>query len=153
MTPDVLPTMRRVAGNLVPDGSLVRDALGMRGVPGCRTLYKDMARAGIPLVDAYDRHADFHSLRYTFCRLMGEVLPIQIVKVLMRHATIALTADLYGKLGIDDLGEKVWSLPSLGIAEDEKTVLVPPVVPEPKQPDRTRPKPLPAKYTRQDSNL
>jgi integrase len=61
-------------------------------------------------VDAYGRHAHFHSLRYTFCRLMGEVLPIQKVKVLMRHATISLTADLYGKLGIDDLGEEVWNL-------------------------------------------
>ena len=52
-------------------------------------------------------------MRYTFCRLMEEVQPIQIVKVLMRHATIALTADLYGKLGIDDLEEKVWNLPSV----------------------------------------
>ena len=25
----------------------------------------------------------------------------------VRHATISLTADLYGKLGIDDLGEEV----------------------------------------------
>ena len=71
-------------------------------------------------MDDYGRHADFHSFRYTFCRLMGEVLPIQIVKVLMRHQTIGLTADLYGKLGIDDLGEKVWTLPSLGISDDTK---------------------------------
>ena len=72
-----------------------------------------MAKAGIAPVDAYGRHADFHSLRYTFCRLMGEVLPIQKVKVLMRHGTIGLTADLYGKLGIDDLGEDVWNLPPI----------------------------------------
>ncbi|MFO0880754.1 MAG: hypothetical protein U0840_25760 [Gemmataceae bacterium] len=35
----------------------------------------------------------------------------------MRHSTIKLTADLYGELGIDDLGEDVWALPPLGVLE------------------------------------
>ena len=87
-----------------------------------------MRKVGIPTVDGNGRHADFHSLLYTFCRLMGEVLPIQIVKVLMHHATIALTADLYGTLGIDDLGEKGWSLPSLGLVGVTPCGLVSPVV-------------------------
>jgi hypothetical protein len=59
------------------------------------------------------RHADFHSFRYTFCSLMGRILPIQKVKVLMRHSTITLTADLYLDLGIDDTAEGVWTLPRL----------------------------------------
>ena len=32
---------------------------------------------------------------------------------LMRHSTSKLTADLYGELGIDDVGEDVWNLPTL----------------------------------------
>jgi hypothetical protein len=31
----------------------------------------------------------------------------------MRHSTIQLTADLYCQLGLADLGEEVWSLPTL----------------------------------------
>jgi len=31
----------------------------------------------------------------------------------MRHSTIKLTADLYGELGMEDVAEEVWILPSL----------------------------------------
>ena len=75
-------------------------------------------------------HAEDHD-GSTICRSMGEVLAIQIVEVLMRHATISLTADLYGNLGIDDLGEKVWALPGLGIAETEDSPSVVPPAPRP----------------------
>jgi integrase len=117
IVPDLLPTMARLAF-LAPRARLVKDGLGC-AVPMVETLYDDLARAKIPRIDAHGRHADFHSFRYTFCRLMGEVLPIQLVKVLMRHRTISLTADLYGQLGIDDLGEAVWKLPPLGIAQGD----------------------------------
>jgi hypothetical protein len=72
-----------------------------------------MARAGIADQDAEGRWVDFHSLRYTFCRLTAEVLPIQVVKRLMRHSTLQLTADLYGELGIEDVTREVWSLPPI----------------------------------------
>jgi site-specific recombinase XerD len=91
-------------------------------IPRARTFRHDLRRAAIERIDAEGRHADFHALRYTFCRLMGEVLPIQKVKVLMRHSTIKLTADLYTVLGIDDLGEDVWNLPKVLPAQDGRPV-------------------------------
>jgi hypothetical protein len=67
----------------------------------------------IPRQDERGRWADFHSFRYTFCTFLGKTLPIQKVKILMRHSTIQLTADLYTDLGLDEVGEGVWSLPRL----------------------------------------
>ena len=77
------------------------------------TLHADLERANIPRQDDQGRWADFHSFRYTFCTLLGKAMPIQKVKVLMRHSTIKLTADLYTDLGIEDLGAEVWNLPTL----------------------------------------
>lgn len=33
----------------------------------------------------------------------------------MRHSTIKLTGDLYGKLSKEDIAEEVWALPALSI--------------------------------------
>jgi integrase len=82
-------------------------------MPRIATLHTDLARAGINRRDENGRWADFHSFRYFFCKQMGQILPIQKVKVLMRHATLKLTADLYGELGMADVAEDVWTLPSL----------------------------------------
>ncbi len=100
---DLLPTLRGTWARLPSAASrLVRDGLGLV-VPRNEVLQADLRAAGIEPVDGEGRHADFHALRYTFCRLMGEVLPIQKVKVLMRHSTIKLTADPHTQLGIDGL--------------------------------------------------
>ncbi len=113
IVPDLQPILAPIWSRLRSASSrLVGDGLGI-AVPRHETLHADLTRAKIERVTEDGRHADFHSFRYTFCRIMGEVLPIQKVKVLMRHSTIKLTADLYGELGIDDLGEDVWSLPPL----------------------------------------
>jgi integrase len=82
-------------------------------VPAIVTLVEDLKAAKVERVDVQGRRADFHSFRYTFCRLMGERLPIQKVKALMGHSTIKLTADLYGELGMEDVAEDVWALPPL----------------------------------------
>jgi integrase len=120
IVPDLLPTLRPLWERLpAPSSRLIRDGLGLT-VPRNEVLQADLRAAGIEPVDAEGRHADFHALRYTFCRLMGEVLPIQKVKVLMRHSTIKLTADLYTQLGIDDLGDEVWSLPPVLAAPKQK---------------------------------
>jgi len=89
------------------------DVQGRSSVPHVVTLHADLERAGIPRQDAEGRWADFHSLRYTFCRLMAERFPISTVKWLMRHSTLKLTTDLYGELGIEDLGREVWDLPPI----------------------------------------
>jgi len=41
------------------------------------------------------------------------VLPIQTVKLLMRHLTLGMTADLYADLEMEDVAEEVWVLPAL----------------------------------------
>lgn len=97
----------------LPTSRLLSSPLLWPAVPSHETFTADLARAGIPKVDGEGRRCDFHCLRYTFCRLMAEVLPIQVVKVLMRHSSIKLTADLYLSLGIEDVGERVWRLPSV----------------------------------------
>jgi integrase len=83
------------------------------GVPKIGSLYDDLQRAGIERVDARGRHADFHSLRYTFCKAVGTALPIQKVKLLMRHLTLGMTADLYADLEMEDVAQEVWDLPPL----------------------------------------
>jgi integrase len=85
-------------------------------VPHTHTLQEDLLTAHVERQDSQGRAADFHSFRYTFCRLMGERLPIQKVKTLMGHSTIKLTADLYGALGMEDVAEDVWSLSPLALS-------------------------------------
>ncbi|MFO0878158.1 MAG: hypothetical protein U0840_12480 [Gemmataceae bacterium] len=118
IVPILQPILAPIWARLRSASSLLRadDGLGV-ALPHHETLHADLAWAQVERITEDGRHADFHSFRYTFCRLKGEVLPIQKVKVLMRHSTIKLTADLYGELGIDDLGEDVWSLPPLGVLE------------------------------------
>lgn len=112
--PDAMATVRPVWDTLpTPTSRLLTSPLLPLAVPSHQTVTADLRRAGIAKVDGEGRYADFHSLRYTFCRLMAEQLPIQVVKVLMRHSSIKLTADLYGALGIEEAGERVWCLPSV----------------------------------------
>ena len=82
-------------------------------VPKIATLYKDLAAAGIAKVDERGRCVDFHSFRYFFCKQVGTKLPIQVVKKLMRHLTLQMTADLYGDLEMEDVAEEVWDLSAL----------------------------------------
>lgn len=82
-------------------------------VPGPRTLRTDQRKAKVAHTNSEGKTADFHSFRYFFCVQMSKTLSIQKVKVLMRHKTIKLTADLYGELGLADVGEEVWELPPI----------------------------------------
>jgi integrase len=82
-------------------------------VPAHDTFRKHLKKAKIAPVDERGRHADFHSLRYTFCTWMSRRHPIEVVQRLMRHSTIRLTADLYADLGLEDIGKTVWTLPPL----------------------------------------
>ena|SRR3990167_2570405 len=84
-----------------------------KSIPHVWTLRADMKRAGISRVDSRDGVLDFHSFRYFFCTLLAKHLPIQTVAKLMRHSDIRLTANLYNDLGLQDLTEKVESLPRL----------------------------------------
>ncbi len=108
MLPDLAPVLRPLWEKLPTPTSRLFPV-----IPGCRMLTRDLKRAGIARTDAEGRRVDFHSLRYTFCTMMARVMPIQKVKILMRHRTLQMTADLYCDLGLEDVGEDVWNLPSL----------------------------------------
>lgn len=92
---------------------LSQTGLYRSAVPRVHTLVEDLARAGITRVDERGRVADFHSFRYTFCTLLSSRLMIQAVQRLMRHSTIALTANLYNDLNLTDTGEQLWTLPTI----------------------------------------
>jgi len=72
--------------------------------PMMRTFYKDMTAAGLARKDEAGRHLVFHSFRYFACTQWAKTLPIQKVKVLMCHRTLAMTSDLYCQIGLDDVG-------------------------------------------------
>jgi site-specific recombinase XerD len=73
-------------------------------MPSANKLNRDLKKAEIEKIDNEGRVLDFHSFRYFFCTQLAKTLPIQHVKLLMRHKDIRMTCNLYMDLGIDDLG-------------------------------------------------
>lgn len=82
-------------------------------LPTRRTVVRDFQRAGIVTPDPHGKHITFHSLRYFFCVLLAKTLPIQVVRLLMRHADISLTCKVYLDLGLEDVSQDMLKLPSL----------------------------------------
>lgn len=82
-------------------------------LPSDRTVQRDIRLAGIPRFDERGRRVNFHSFRYFFCTLLGKVLPIQIVRILMRHRDISTTCRVYMDLGLTDVNEAMLKLPKL----------------------------------------
>ena len=77
-----------------------------------RTLMADMKFAGIPRVDDKERTLNFHSLRRTFAaKLFKAGNSIKYVQRQMRHATMAMTMDVYLELDLDDLEADAIELP------------------------------------------
>ena len=65
-------------------------------LPRMERVSPDFAKAGIPRIDASGRHADFHSLRHTFCtRLAVKGISLQVAMVLTRHSDPKLTTKVY----------------------------------------------------------
>ena len=105
--PDLLPTLRRVCEDKRPTDRLfpVKQYY--------TTLNTALKRAGIDKVSEDGRRINFHCLRYTFCTLLAQKLPLKTVQRLMRHATLKRTADLYLQLELDAMLDQVTQLPSL----------------------------------------
>jgi len=108
MLPDVLPVVRRIWETLPSPTCRLFPRISRTA-----TLNSDLVRANISKRDQEDREADFHSLRYFSCTQMARRLPIQKVRLLMRHKDIRTTCNLYMDLGIQDVMEEVWALPSI----------------------------------------
>ena len=49
---------------------------------------------------------------------LGQRLPIQMVKKLMRHLSLQMTVDLYTDLEMEEIGAELWQLPALFAATD-----------------------------------
>jgi integrase len=82
-------------------------------LPQHREQKRHLCRAKIERLDDHGRQLDFHALRYTFCSMLGGKLPIQLVRVLMRHRDIHTTANLYLDLGIAHIAEQLPALPRI----------------------------------------
>lgn len=108
MIPDVVPIIRPLWEQLPSPTSRL-----FARIPRTRTLHKDFQRAKVERLDAEGRCLDFHSLRYFFCTLCARHLPIQVVRLLMRHKDIRQTVNLYMDLGLTDVSEAVMQLPQL----------------------------------------
>lgn len=107
----MLPEAEELLRELAPDKMKPTERL--LPVPDWKVLSRALRRAGIAKHDASGRHLDFHSLRYTFCTVLAKTLPIQVVKLLMRHKDINLTARVYMDLGVEDVAAEVLKLPRL----------------------------------------
>lgn len=105
---ELVPTLKRLT-----EGRKKTERVFPGGVPAGDTMKKHLVKAKIGGVDEHGRHVNFHSFRYFFCSELAKRLPIQQVKVLMRHATIKRTCDLYMDLGLDNLSDAVLSLPAI----------------------------------------
>lgn len=105
--PELVPLLRRLCEGKAPKEKLLPT------VPTDQTVSAHIAKAKIAKVDAEGRWVNFHSLRYFFCTALAKTLPIQIVRKLMRHATIQRTCDLYMDLGLADTMEAIAELPAV----------------------------------------
>lgn len=92
-------------------------------VPSANTTRGHIQKAKIDPVNSSGSRLDFHCLRYTFCSVLAQTLPIQYVRVLMRHASIQQTCDLYMQLGLVDVYEKLHNLPAFEFIEEPPTCL------------------------------
>lgn len=107
MLPECAALLGRLADGLSPDARVFPRR------PNHHTVERDLERAKVARRDYRGRFANFHSLRYFFCTLVGKELPIQRVRQLMRHQDIRTTCNLYLDLGIEDVADQLAALPEL----------------------------------------
>ncbi len=80
--------------------------------------------AGIPIVDARGEKLDVHALRYTAAtRMARNGVPLVVCQRLLGHSTVALTAQVYTRLEVEDLRAAVESLPALRMARGVRQAL------------------------------
>ncbi|MBI1917411.1 MAG: tyrosine-type recombinase/integrase [Planctomycetes bacterium] len=84
-------------------------------VPKFDTWTRDLAGAGIPYLDPQGRMAGFHSLRVTYCTLLGRAgVSVRDTMQLMRHTSERLTLEIYTDYNLLDVSGSVAQLPNLG---------------------------------------
>lgn len=116
MAPEAAEIMSRITKDLAPTDRV------FPVIPRTQTLHRDIKNAGLQRIDTTGRQLDFHSLRYTFCTILAKHLPIQQVRLLMRHRDIRQTVNLYMDLGLTDVADSLAKLPPLldnGVVPDQ----------------------------------
>jgi hypothetical protein len=77
-------------------------------------LYADLDASALPTVDDEGRKLDFHAIRHTCATwLVERGAPLDVVQKHMRHSTITLTVNRYGKVTEDRRHEVLAQLPVL----------------------------------------
>lgn len=85
-------------------------------VPSITCLKRDLAAAGIPVVDSAGRRFDFHAFRTTFCsHLQASGVPPRIAMELMRHSDIKLTMRVYTDAAQLPLVSELARLPAFAV--------------------------------------
>lgn len=111
---DTLPVHPKLAAILKPlcDGMAPDAPLWPGGwhVHPTRMLYRDLAAAGIAAKTPAGR-IDLHAVRVTFVTNLGRAgVPLVAAQKLARHSDPRLTANIYTKLGDDDLAKELRKL-------------------------------------------
>lgn len=111
LRPDTATGLREFLRNKLPTANVFKMP---RRQDVATMLRDDLADAGIPFADDSGRVCDFHSLRTTFASLLlHSGVDIRTARDLMRHSTIALTADVYACTFRASEREAVARLPDL----------------------------------------
>ncbi len=96
--PELMSELRRIR----PSNAQPKDRIFPEEVTN-KTRRLDFERAGIPLVDEHDRHADMHALRSTLGTMLARsgVTP-QVGRQIMRHSDYRTTLQHYTRLELVD---------------------------------------------------
>jgi len=109
-----IPLTRELEAALLahkPEDASSSDPVFPKGVPRARTLKQDLEQVGIPFCDEQGRHADFHSLRYSWAtHLQRQGVNSRMAMALMRHSDRKLTDKIYTDTNLLPLGETVRNL-------------------------------------------
>ncbi len=101
----------------MPENSMPFEWVFRGKVPMPAKLRKDLAAAGIPVVDDRGRRVDVHALRTTFGTMLSVagVTP-RVAMELMRHSDLKLTMRIYTDAAQLPLAEDVQRLPSFSVS-------------------------------------
>lgn len=96
LPPQTVEALRDLRADATPDARV------LRGVPGVKTLAKDLRAAGIESVSA-EGVVDFHALRVTYGTSLARAgVPLAQAQRLLRHCDPKLTANVYTRLELHD---------------------------------------------------
>jgi integrase len=106
----------RAIRSILPENAMPFEFIFRGKLPRIPTMKKDLAKAGIPFLDASGRRVDLHALRETFCTNLSAtgVYP-RVAMELMRHRDIRQTMKTYTDAAQLPLATAIAGLPSFSL--------------------------------------